>query len=195
MSSGIISFWDGVIVLDGLPLPGILRDLRISGSVKTDKADPDGMSGEVKTPMGFSDARIVARLDLLSDPFTNCYLKLAALNAIFRSVDEGANPKIYTVASSHILARSVRQVMFSSLDSAESDRDDVISVTCTFTEHNPAETKKEAQVAASQGSVGLEDDAAGKVRPAGTDIGGGATPPPVSTPAPKADPGVIFDVG
>jgi hypothetical protein len=137
MGSAYLEFMHGEITLDGEPLPGILKSLRISGNVQFDDGDVDARSGKNRTNMGWEDADIVAVVELLSDENQNCYAKLALLNYVFQSMDENANPKIYTVLNSHFIGRRVSDVIFAGMSSWETDEDDVIEAELHFVEHEP----------------------------------------------------------
>ena len=70
------------------------------------------------------DSDIIISLYLVTDEDSSCYDKLETLSGMFRKVDDKANPQIYTVANRHLLARGVRQVVFSKFCSSENDRTD-----------------------------------------------------------------------
>lgn len=114
----LLTFEDGIVRIDGEELPGILSDLRVSGQVRFDEQSVDKASGKKKTPQGWEDADISLTLYLLTDEAGTCYDKLAVLEGFFKKTDGKANPSIFTVANSHLLARGVRRVVFSRLDSA-----------------------------------------------------------------------------
>ena len=153
MSDGILTFEHGEVTLAGKLVPGILKSQSIGCSVRFDEAEQDGVSGKVKTPLGWDDSDISLTLDLLTDEESNCYEKLAALNAVFKGHDNGGNPKVYEISNPHIIARGVHQVVFAGLDSEESDGDDIISASLKFTEHEPPIQKVEKQGSAPGGST------------------------------------------
>lgn len=156
MSDGRMTFENGNIRLNGSLIPGILKNLVIKGAVRFDTAEPDGHSGTIRTPLGWEDSDIILVVELLSDaqikPYTGsgtCYDKLAAINGIFKGRDNGANPKIYEVDNAHANARDIHQVIFSGLQSIETDEDDVLEVHMNFVEHLPYEQVAEKQVSVS----------------------------------------------
>lgn len=143
MSVKLLSFEDGIVRIGGEELPGLLSDLRVSGKVRFDEQSVDKASGKKKTPQGWEDADISLTLTLLTDESGTCYDKLAVLEGFFKKTDGKANPSIFTVANSHVLARGVRRVVFSRLDSSESCRTDEIRASLAFVEHNPPIIKQE----------------------------------------------------
>ncbi len=159
-----ITFEDGVLTLAGEEVPGILRSLRVDGKVRFDEQKVDGTSGKKKTPQGFEDCDIMVSLFLVTDEGSSCYDKLETLSGMFRKVDDKANPQIYTVANRHLLARGVRQVVFSKFCSSENDRTDEIMVTLGFVEHNPPVVKTEKAQAKSPTSRELAEQAAEKAK-------------------------------
>ncbi len=139
----LLTFEDGIVRVNGEELPGILADMRVACAVRFDEQSVDKTSGKKKTPQGWEDADISLSLYLLTDDNGSCYDKLDALNAVFRQTDGKANPAIFTVANRHLLARGIRQVVFSKLDSAESMQTDDIRATLSFVEHNPPIVRQE----------------------------------------------------
>lgn len=145
----LVTFEDGIVTLGDTELPGILKELRVDGKVRFDKQKVDGASGKKKTPQGFEDQDIMVSMILINDEAGMCYDKLEAVAGLFRNIDDKANPRIYTVTNRHLLARGVRQVVFSKLQSAESDESDEITITMGFVEHNPPVVKVEKAAAKS----------------------------------------------
>lgn len=143
----LLTFEDGVVRIGGEELPGILADIRVSCAVRFDEQSVDKASGKKKTPQGWEDSDISLSLYLTTDESGTCYEKLDTLNGLFKKTDARANPTILTVANRHLLARGIRQVVFSKLDSAESMKSDDIRATLSFTEHNPPIVKQERAVA------------------------------------------------
>ena len=164
--SNLITFEDGVLTLGGEEVPGILHSLRVDGKVRFDEQKVDGSSGKKKTPQGFEDSDIMVSLYLVTDEDSSCYDKLETLSGMFRKVDDKANPQIYTVANRHLLARGVRQVCFSKLQTAENDTIDEITATLGFAEHNPPIVKTEKAQAKSPTSKELAEQAAAKAQQA-----------------------------
>lgn len=148
-----LSFEQGEVSLNNVLIPGILKSQSIKGSVRFDEAEADGLSGKVKTPLGWEDADISLTMELCCDDNSNCYSKLAAINAIFKGADNGGNPKVYDVVNQHTYARGINQVVFAGLDSSETDEDDVILVTLNFIEHLPLIVQGEKRVTASDQAV------------------------------------------
>lgn len=143
----LLTFEDGVVRIGGEALPGILADIRVSCAVRFDEQSVDKASGKKKTPQGWEDSDISLSLYLTTDESGTCYEKLDTLNGLFKKTDAKANPTIFTVANRHLLARGIRQVVFSKLDSAESMKSDDIRATLSFVEHNPPIVKQERAVA------------------------------------------------
>lgn len=145
----LITFEDGVITLGGDDVPGILQSLSVDGKVRFDGQKVDGASGKKKTPQGYEDCEIAVSLFLVTDNETSCYDKLETISGMFRKVDAKANPQIYDVANRHLLARGVRQVVFSKLQTVENDATDEIMANLGFVEHNPPIVRTEKALAKS----------------------------------------------
>ncbi len=142
-----ITFEDGIVRLGGDDLPGELLSLRVSGKVRFDEQKVDKQSGKKKTPQGWEDSDIAISVILLTDEESDCYEKLEILSGYFRKADPKANPEIYTVANRHATARNIRQVIFSSLDSSETNQSDTITANLAFVEHNPPIIRTERSAA------------------------------------------------
>lgn len=149
MPDGFLSVDHGHVALGGKLVPGILVSMGIDGSVRFDEAQVDNLSGKKKTPMGWEDAAVTIELALTSDDDSNCYEKLAVLNGIFKGLDAGSNPRVYSLSNAHATARGVDQVVFSGLRSSESNDDDVITASLAFAEHNPPTIPPEVRSAAT----------------------------------------------
>ena len=139
----LLTFADGILRLGGEELPGLLQSLTIDGKVRYDEQQVDGASGKSKTPQGWEDQTVKAALALLTDDDSDCYEKLAKLAPFFRQPDDKANPRIYTLANRHSQTRGIRQVVFDSFSSIESNASDVIQVSLGFTEHRPPIVRQE----------------------------------------------------
>ena len=140
---GLLTYDDGLVRLGSRGVPGVLKRLTIRGEIQFDSFPQDQKSGSAKTPMGWRDSAITIVVDLLTDDSSTCYDKLEELNAIYRGYDNGVNPKVFTVGNPHIEARGIDQVVFSGLESSESDDEDSIQATIRLTEHNPAVVRVE----------------------------------------------------
>jgi hypothetical protein len=159
--SEYLSFEHGIVTLGETTVPGILKSQSIKGSVRFDEAEQDGLSGKTKIPMGFEDSDINLVVELLTDTDSDCYEKLSALNSLFKTIDEQNNPVIYKVLNPHIAARGIRQVVFSGLESSESDENDIILANISFTEHEPAVLKVEKRGSAltPEDTINVEPEA------------------------------------
>ena len=163
--SRLLTFEDGEIRLAGELVPGIFSTLRVDGKVRFDEQQVDGSSGKKKTPKGFEDCTISMGLFLETDDLSTCHDKLAQVNTMFKSVDGQANPKVLDVTNRHLLARGVRQVVFSRLESAEDTYTDEIRATLGFVEHNPPIIRTEKAQAKTPTPAELAEQAANEAAP------------------------------
>lgn len=159
-----LTFEHGEVRLDNELVPGILQNLRVSGKVRFDEQKVDGGSGKRKTPQGWEDCEVSFSLILTNDEASSCYDKLLELNRMFNQADGKANPKVLAVTNRHLLARGVRQVVFSRFQSSESDRTDEITATLGFQEHNPPIIRTERAQAKSPTPQELAEQAAAKAQ-------------------------------
>ena len=161
----LLVFEDGLIRLGDTELPGILTVLRVDGMLRFYQQKKDGSSGKKKTPKGFEDSDVMVTMLLLTDSESQCYEKLEQVSGLFRKIDDKANPQVYTVTNRHLLARGVRQVVFSKLQSSENNGSDEIRVTLGFVEHNPPVTKIEKAQAKTPTPKELAEQAKAKKTP------------------------------
>lgn len=148
----LLTFDDGIVRLGTTELPGILTDMNISGSFRSDDKVQDQLSGTVRIPLGWNDSNILLQMDLTSDQYgKNCYEKLEIIDRIFKQTDKDGNPQIYQIVNRHALARGIHQVSFEKLKSSESDRNDTIKVTLEFKEYIPAIVQIEETAARTSG--------------------------------------------
>lgn len=146
---GYITFEHGELRLGDTLVPGVLSRLSVDGKVRFDEAEQDGLSGKVKTPMGWEDAAISVTMELLTDEESTCYDKLASLSRLYKGHDSGGNPKVYRTANTHLAARNIDEVVFDGLNSFENDQVDSITASLRFVEHNPPIQIVEKRSAAS----------------------------------------------
>lgn len=145
MSDGVLIFDDGRVVLGGEELPGLLVRLTVKGEVRFDESKNDGNSGKKRTPLGWKDADVTLDLELLTEEGSDCYDKLQALDRVFKGRGKHAAPKVLEVVNRHLRARGVSRVVFSELNSRETNSDDVILATLQFVEHLPPVVNAEAR--------------------------------------------------
>ena len=157
MTDGTLTFAHGEVRLGGSAVPGILRGLNIRGSVRFDESERDGLSGKAKTPMGWEDCDVSLTVELLTDEASDCYDKLGKVDALFRGRDNGANPRVLTVANAHVTARGIERVVFSGLDSRETDQDDVIEAVLKFIEYCPPVVRAEQRAGSRSGQTTTSD--------------------------------------
>lgn len=142
-----ISFDDGKVTLGGKLLPGILISATVGSEVEFSDAKEDGQSGKKKVAMGWTDADVSIVIDLLTDNDSDCYAKLTELDKTFKGHGTGGRPQVYEVRNRHTLARGIKKIVFSRLESSETDQDDIIRCTMQFQEYLPAIMKVEKAVA------------------------------------------------
>lgn len=149
---GYLTFEDGVLSLGGEVIPGVLVNCNILCDVRFDAAESDQLSGKKKTPLGWEDAEIDFDYALLSDEAGDCYEKLTKVNVLFKGYGDSAQPKILTPLNRHIQARGIEQVVFKSLGSRETNKNDTIVVSLHFVEHTPPVVQAEERVVKSDQS-------------------------------------------
>lgn len=133
----------GQVKLGGQLLPGVFQSMSIMGKIKMDKIEIPGQSGESKQPLGFEDADLSLSLLLTNDDWSNPYMKLAELTAIFQASDSQAKPYIYTIVSQLTSIWNIKEIIFDELKITDTNKNDTIAVELHFTEYKPVVVKKE----------------------------------------------------
>lgn len=160
----LLTFEDGQIVLGDYTLPGNFVGTQVGKSIRFDEQKSPN-SGSRKVPLGWEDAAITVTLELTTEQDgQTCYDKLEELNGIFCQYDNKANPKVWDIDNRHLTARGIRRVIFSGLSSDETNQNDVIKVTLTFSEYYQAVVKLEKNVARG-GSAQVVKQEPGNGRP------------------------------
>ncbi len=159
----LLRFEDGQVVLGNYTLPGNFLSTEVGKGIRFDE-QKNANSGSRKVPLGFEDAAVTISLELTTDDEgQSCYDKLAEINGIFSEVDKKASPKVFDIDNRHLAARGVRRVIFSHLNSTETNQSDIIQATLSFTEYYQAVTKLEKNVAQTgAGGSGAAQSKAGQ---------------------------------
>ncbi len=143
-----LSIKKGIVQIGDYVLPGVVESISVGGSILIDSAETDAVSGvSKKICRGFDDKTISISIRLFNDEnivfgdgYKSAYDYLSELEEIFSKTEKDV-PRVYKIISSHTEARKIKEVLFSRLESEESNEDDTISVMLEFTEFIPAKYK------------------------------------------------------
>ncbi len=134
----LLTINDGIVTLGSTLIDAVLISCNLSTSVRYDAATKDSRSSSIKRPIGFNDSEINIEFALLSDDRRSCYDRLSSINKLFKARENGV-AKVYNINNRHLFARGIRSVIFDRITSSESNTDDTIKVSLTFTEHTQAD--------------------------------------------------------
>jgi hypothetical protein len=133
---------EGIVKIGSPPetLPGIVESIKMSDSLLIENADQQGRSGKVKVVQGWDDAALQISLSLLDDPAAGKtrWDSLKQIAAVFKKVSGGGKPEVYTLAHPMTGAWGTKQLLFSSMESAEYRNRRKISVSLEFVEYDSA---------------------------------------------------------
>jgi hypothetical protein len=148
----------GIIKIGSPPqeLPGIFESIKISNSLLKENSEMQGRSGQVKIVQGWDDVGILITLSLIDNPRAGMtrwdYLNHIA--GVFKKVVDNGKPEIYTLSHPMINAWGVKQLLFSTLETAEYRKRRKVAVTLVFEEHDSAtgliQTRQSSSDAAAQ---------------------------------------------
>lgn len=136
----------GKIRLGDHEIPGIFESMRITGSIKIDKADIPGSSGGGKQPLGYNEPEIVLTIKLDTDNNLDCYEKTKILTGIFQNTDENAKPYIYNIVNKHTDAWNISEIIFNYLKTNDTNKSNAIFAELHFQEYKPIIVDKENRV-------------------------------------------------
>lgn len=149
----------GTIWLDGAALPGHVRSVRVTGSVRTDNAQVRGLSGTSKQPQGFEDQEVRVEIELPHSEERPAVDLVRELHDRFAQVDSAARPSLFRLTSLHAAARRIDQVIFRRLETRDDGRTDIMLADATFVEYRPVARKLERRVAQAAASEATGSDA------------------------------------
>jgi hypothetical protein len=133
---------EGIVKIGSPPeeLPGILESIEINNSLLVENASQQGRSGKVKIVQGWDDVAMLITMTLLDDPGAGKtrWDSLKQITAIFKKVSGSGKPEAYTLNHPMINAWGMKQVLFSSLKSAEIRTRRTISISIKFEEYDSA---------------------------------------------------------
>mgnify|MGYP001055909308 CR=1 FL=1 len=129
---------DGQVKIGNPPelLPGILSSISINGDLIIDNASIEGRSGSSKQVHGWNDAAVSISLVLIDDTKTSRFDLLATIVSLFKK-DEDGIPVVYTLLHPMAKAWNIKQLLFSSLKTAENKERRQIITSLEFQEHDP----------------------------------------------------------
>lgn len=129
---------DGVLKLDGTPLPCIVNRVGCRGKIVIDSSKVEGSSGRRKVFDGWDDwdLSIDATIYDPDERLVSRYDHLRTVNEAFKQLEDGL-PVIYALESQLASALNIRQVLFAGLDVTDDSGRDAVELSINFTEHDP----------------------------------------------------------
>lgn len=118
---------DNQIKLNDIQLHGTLQSISVSGKLIYEAKEQTASSNRVKSITGFDDSSVEISIILTDKKNISTgniektdYQMLNEINNLFKKLENGS-PVIYTIKNQHINARGVKKVLFSDLDSEETN--------------------------------------------------------------------------
>lgn len=127
----------GIVKIDGQELPGVLEHLSVRHEIIIDEIRIQDRDGHLKQPAGYDEGDVTLSLQLQDDE--DPYSLIAPIQALFREPESQGKPKIHTVTNVHVNARGIHEVLFKSLETSETNRDDIIIASIALEEYVPLE--------------------------------------------------------
>lgn len=126
---------DYEVKVSGVILPGLFQSIEVDGEAQVDEIEVKGSSKRAKQIVGYEDAKIKLELILQSDENGDVESKIRALQNIFKKSGQ-QKPNVHEIFSKHTAARGITKVVFKKMTTKETNKTDVIFVTCEFWEYN-----------------------------------------------------------
>lgn len=157
---------DGVLKMDGVPLPCIVNRVGCRGKIVIDSSKVEGSSGRRKVFDGWDDwdLSIDATIIEFNERIVSRYDHLRTVNEAFKQLEDGL-PVIYALESQLASSLNIRQVLFAGLDVTDDSGRDAVELSINFTEHDPVvglvqRQQVEAEQAEAEAAAAAEQNAA-----------------------------------
>ncbi|MEA4893546.1 MAG: transcriptional regulator [Peptococcaceae bacterium] len=122
------------IKLDGQLLPGVLKSIEVEGEALIDAATVEGSKKKPKQSIGYDDKKVYVELILADGPGAKTAKdKLETLEKLYCATGQ-AKPKAMTIVNEHTARRGISKILWKSLVTKESNKDDLITASLEFWE-------------------------------------------------------------
>lgn len=144
---------DDTIMIGGVILPGLYKKVEVTTAAKIDEQEVEGSSAKPKQATGYEDAQISIELELHDSEDKTKEEKLTIIQNLFRIRGQEL-PEVFPIISSYTAIRNVDQVLIKNLNSQNSNKKDMITVTLELMEYIPQTIKAKKKKSGSGGSSG-----------------------------------------
>ncbi len=131
---------DDTIMIGGVLLPGLYKKVEVTTAAKIDEQEVEGSSTKPKQATGYEDAQVSIELELHDSEAQTKEDKLAIVQNLFRLRGQEL-PEVFPIISTYTAIRNVDQVLIKSLNSQNSNKKDLITVTLELMEYVPQTIK------------------------------------------------------
>lgn len=155
---------DDTIMIGGVLLPGLYKKVEVTTAAKIDEQEVEGSSAKPKQATGYEDAQISIELELHDSETQTKEDKLAVIQNLFRMRGQEL-PEVFPIISTYTAIRNVDQVLIKNMNSQNSNKKDMITITLELMEYVPQTIK--AKKKGSKSSSGTNSTGTGTGSAAG----------------------------
>lgn len=149
---------DGYVKVGGIKLPGLYKSIEIKTDALVEEKEVEGSSTKPKQATGYEDAKITIEILLDESKNQSANDKLETIQNIFRSSGQEI-PLVTEIISEHTATRGINQVIFKSLTSKQTNKNNQLSVSLEFWEYIPVTITASATSSSSSGSTSSSSSA------------------------------------
>lgn len=142
----------GTVRLGEVALPGHVQRINVGCEVLYNEGRVPSRSGSMRQPQGYDDGQVTITLRFLDQPDGQSAVdQVAAVDRLFKSVDEGARPQVFRLVNVLTRARGIRDVQWKSFQSSGRVGGGGLEGELTLVEYKPPIIKKERAAAWKHG--------------------------------------------
>lgn len=127
---------DQRIKLNGVVLPGLVKNIEVTETARVDEQEVEGSSVKPKQATGYEDAKVNIELIIDDTPTQTKYQRYAVLRALFR-LPEQSVPQPILIVSEDTAVHGIEKVIFKKLTHKGENKKGQLTVTLELWEYIP----------------------------------------------------------
>ncbi|MBO3280974.1 transcriptional regulator [Intestinimonas butyriciproducens] len=157
---------DGTIKLNGVVLPGLVKNIEVKESARIDEQEVEGSPTKPKQATGYEDAKVNIELVVDDTETQTKYQRLETLRDIFRKAGQSV-PQPIPIVCEDTAAHGIDKVLFKSLNHKAENKKGYFSVTLELWEYIPQTIRatKSSSGSASSSSTKKSGSTSGSLKP------------------------------
>jgi len=127
---------DGLIKLNGVILPGLVKNIEVTETAQIDEQEVDGSAAKPKQAVGYEDAKISIELIIDDTEEKTKYENLSAIRTLFRQPTQSV-PQPIPIICEDTTTHGIDKVLFKSLSHKAENKKEQLTVTIELYEYIP----------------------------------------------------------